>query len=217
MTGPRRSTVLLVVAALGLAAGCGIQPDETPRRLTVSTTTTVPRPTTTSGNTATALYVTRNGTVVPVTRELPDQQARTVLDALVRLRPPDVGVKGATNAVPTGTEVLSANRTSARSGSTLAVDLSGRFDRVVGPSRQLAVAQLVMTATGLPGIQKVRFSIDGKPVTVPTPTKGDAAEVTACDVRSLLADPDAPDSAGLSARSAARLTERSDALEASCN
>ena len=183
----RRAVAALVAAALSVAAGCGIQPDDAPRPLTVSTTTTVPRPTTTSGTTATALYVTRNGTVVPVTRELPDQQPRTVLDALVRL----------------------ADR-------TLAVDLSGRFNRVVGPSRQLAVAQLVMTATGLPGIQKVRFSIDGQPVTVPTPAKGDAAEVTACDVRSLLADPDAPDSAGLSARSAARLTERSDALESSC-
>ena len=215
MTLRRRAAALVAVASLS-AAGCGIQTDDAPRRLTVSTTTTVARPTTTSGTTATALYVTRNGTVVPVTRELPDQQPRTVLDALVRLRPPDVGVKGATNAVPTGTEVLAANRTGARSGSTLAVDLSGRFNRVVGPSRQLAVAQLVMTATGLPGIQKVRFSIDGKPVTVPTPAKGDAAEVTACDVRSLLADPDAPDSAGLSARSAARLTERSDALAATC-
>jgi len=217
VTARHLCAALLAVAALAVTAGCGIQTDDTPRPLTVSTTTTVPRPTTTSGNTATALFVTRNGTVVPVTRELPDQQPRTVLDALVQLRPPDVGVKGATNAVPAGTEVLSANRTSARSGGTLAVDLSGRFDRVVGPSRQLAVAQLVMTATGLPGVQKVRFSIDGKPVAVPTPAKGDATEVTACDVRSLLADPDATDRAGLSARSAARLTERSDALEASCS
>ncbi len=216
MNAPRRAVVVLAVAALTTLAGCGIQTDDAPRPLTVSTTTTVPRPTTTSGNSATALFVTRSGTVVPVTKELPDQQARTVLDALVRLRPPDVGVKGASNAVPTGTEVLSVSRTGARSGSTLVVDLSGRFDRVVGPSRQLAVAQLVMTATGLPGVQKVRFSIDGNPVTVPTPEKGDAAEVTACDVRSLLADPDSPDSAGLSARSAARLTERSDALESSC-
>ena len=216
MSARRGAVVAMALVAVVAATGCGIQTDDTPRRLPVSTTTTVPRPTTTSGNTATALFVTRNGAIVPVTRELPDQQPRTVLDALVGLRPPDVGVKGASNAVPTGTKVLSANRTSARSGSTLAIDLSGQFNRVVGPSRQLAVAQLVITATGLPGIQKVRFSIDGQPINVPTPAKGDAAEVTACDVRSLLADPDAPDSAGLSARSAARLTERSDALEASC-
>ncbi len=214
MTGRRRAVALALLAVAVTA--CGIETDDAPRRLAVSTTTTVPRPTTTSGNTATALFVTRGGTVVPVTRELPDQQARTVLDALVRLRPPDVGVRGATNAIPTGTEVLGTTRAADRTGGTLSVDLSSRFDRVVGPSRQLAVAQLVMTATGLTGVGKVRFSIEGTPVTVPTPEKGDAAEVTACDVRSLLADPDSPDSAGLSARSAARLTERSDALEATC-
>ncbi|MFM7062925.1 MAG: GerMN domain-containing protein [Actinomycetes bacterium] len=216
MSAGRRAVVVLVVALLAVATSCGIQADGAPRPLTVSTTTTLPRPTTTAGNTATALFVTRDGTVVPVTRELPDQQAQTVLDALVGLRPPDVGVRGASNAVPSGTEVRSAVRTGARGGSVLAVDLSSRFDRVVGPSRQLAVAQLVMTATGLPGVQTVRFSIDGSPVTVPTPERGDAAEVTACDVRSLLADPDSPESAGLSARSAARLTERSDALEQEC-
>ena len=216
MTARRWCTAALVLLVVA-ATSCGIETDETPRRLAVSTTTTQPRPTTTSGSTATALFVTRGGTVVPVTRELPDQQARTVLDALVRLRPPDVGVKGASNAIPTGTEVLGATRAGARSGSTLVVDLSSRFDRVVGPSRQLAVAQLVMTATGLPGVERVRFSIDGTPVTVPTPARGDAAEVTACDVRSLLADPDSPDSAGLSARSAARLTERSDQLETTCS
>ena len=212
----RRAGTAALLLAVAATTACGIQTDSSPRRLSVSTTTTVPRPTTTSGTTATALYVTRNGDVVPVTRELPDQAARTVLDALVRLRPPDVGVKGASNAIPLGTEVLSALRSGGRSGTVLTVDLSGRFDRVVGPSRQLAVAQLVLTATGLPGVKLVRFSIDGKPVTVPTPKKGDAAEVTACDVASLLADPDSTESAGLSARSAARLTERSDELKAAC-
>ena len=86
----------------------------------------------------------------------------------------------------------------------------------MGPSRQLAVAQLVLTATGLPGVRTVQFSIDGKPVTVPTPTRGDVGAVTACDVATLLADPDSPESAGLSARSAARLTERSDQLASTC-
>ncbi len=53
-------------------------------------------------------------------------------------------------------------------GKTAAVDLTGSFGNDTGVrDRRLAVAQLVFTATQLPGIDQVRLLLDGKAVDVP--------------------------------------------------
>lgn len=212
-TAVRAVAMAVAAVAVVVAAGCGVGVDEQPRALGVTTTTSVaPQPATTDGVESSSLYVVRDDRVLPFTRELADQLPRTVLDALVTTRAEDVPVAGASTAVPAGTTVLGTRL----EGGTLTVDLSRRFGRVVGPARQAAVAQIVLTLTELPGVERVRFEVAGDPVTVPTPDQGDADVVDECDMAPLLADPDSEDSAGLSARSAARLTARSDELRTNC-
>ena len=57
-----------------------------------------------------------------------------------------------------------------RDGSLLTVDLTN-FS-VEGPGQTAAVAQIVYTATDLPGVGSVRLLINGKSVAVPLDDKG---------------------------------------------
>ncbi|HPU39618.1 MAG TPA: hypothetical protein PLS63_08600, partial [Microthrixaceae bacterium] len=57
-------------------------------------------------------------------------------------------------------------------------------------------------------VSRVRFKVDGKPVQVATPTRGDATTVTACDYASLLGDPAELAKSGLSNLSMQQLDER---------
>ncbi|WP_328437225.1 GerMN domain-containing protein [Streptomyces sp. NBC_00444] len=69
---------------------------------------------------------------------------------------------GRTTAIPSGTTLNSVvvNRHVAT------VDLSGRYDDGGGSlSMRARLAQVVFTATRFPAIEKVRFELDGKPVT----------------------------------------------------
>jgi spore germination protein GerM len=48
------------------------------------------------------------------------------------------------------------------------VAVTREFTGLGGGNQQLAVAQIVWTVTEFPGVQQVRFSIDGQPLEVPT-------------------------------------------------
>ena len=50
---------------------------------------------------------------------------------------------------------------------TATVDLGGSFHATTWPSRIIAVAQIVYTATEQPGVTRVRFELKGQPVDVP--------------------------------------------------
>lgn len=68
-----------------------------------------------------------------------------------------------TTAIPSGTKL----RSIAVSGKVATVDLSGRYDDGAGAaSAKARLAQVVFTATRFAGVDKVRFELDGKPVTV---------------------------------------------------
>ncbi len=67
-----------------------------------------------------------------------------------------------TNAIPPTSQVLNASL----DGGVLDLDLSD-LGAVEGSGQRLAAAQIVYTATALPGIAGVRFSIDGEPASVP--------------------------------------------------
>ncbi|MFD5256333.1 GerMN domain-containing protein [Streptomyces bobili] len=69
---------------------------------------------------------------------------------------------GRTTAIPSGTTLHSIV---VRHG-VATIDLSGRYDDGGGSlSMQARLAQVVFTATRFPSIEKVRFELDGKPVT----------------------------------------------------
>ena len=207
------ATVLAALAALvAVVAGCSIGTDSSPRGLAVSTTTTVADSAPTSGGAAAVLYYVGDGKLVPVSQSLPDRRLGTVLSALLETPEPIGGLGGLGSSIPTGTELLGLQI----DGDTVAVNLSKEFENVVGPSRQQAIAQLVMTATEFPEIDSLRFLVDGKPIQVTSPTQGDTTTVGACDYESLLPTADEARLAALDAAAVERLNLRRNNLSQRC-
>jgi hypothetical protein len=204
--------LLTVPALLGVAAGCGISSDSSPRALDVSTTTTEPVASPTSGLAAAVVYYLADDRLVPVSRSIPDQEIGTVLNAL--LEPPDdldIG-DAITTSIPTGTEL----RRLESSGDTLLVDLSGDVENLAGPARQQAIGQIVMTATEFPDVARVRFSIDGQPIQVTSPARGDVDVVDRCDFASLILSSETARAEGLSQETITRLDQLATDLDRRC-
>lgn len=171
----------LVAALLVTAAACGVAVDDEPRRLHVpETTTTVVAPPST-GRFSTVLYYVSEGDLLPVVRDLPDRTLQSILTAL--LDPPAESLEGLGTSIPAGTTLLDLQR----DRNQIAIDLSASFDNVVGQSRQQAIGQIVLTVTELTDIEVVRFMVEGEPVSVGSPVRGDTPEVTACDFAPMLA------------------------------
>lgn len=167
-----------------LALGCSIRADRDPRALPISTTTTsVPTVTPTVGGSEAAVFYVMDGQLIPVLVSMPDHRVSTALTAL--LDKPDKSVERAklTTSIPVGTKISDAT---VSDDGTLTIDLSRDFENVVGPARQQALGQIVMTVSDFPEVDSVRFEIDGDPLQVATPSRGDVSSVTDCDYRTLL-------------------------------
>jgi spore germination protein GerM len=171
----------LVVAALGLS-GCGIPPDDSATLAAPDsvpfdllgdapsvTATTLPFAQTEKAT----LFLVQGERLAPVQRELPAPvSVESVLEALV--------------AGPTSTEVQLGLRTAllttpglVRSGGVTGgiatIDLGQPFTEIAGRDQIVALAQIVSTVTGLPGVGRVRFTLGGNPVGI---LRGDGAVTT---------------------------------------
>ncbi|MFE2542095.1 GerMN domain-containing protein [Actinacidiphila glaucinigra] len=71
-------------------------------------------------------------------------------------------------AIPSGT----ALRSLAVRDRVATVDLSGRYDDAPGASADARLAQVVFTATRFPGVERVRFRVDGRPAAGLGPAAG---------------------------------------------
>ncbi len=199
--------------ALVATTSCAITADDEPRALAVTTTTTTEPATPTVGGSTAVLWMLDDGQLVPLSLSLPDHMVSTVLGALFDpSSDTDEQHRGLTSSVPVDARLEDVEL----NGGTLTVNMSEEFDNVVGPSRQQAIAQIVLTATEFPNIERVRFEVDGEPVQVATPTRGDAGTVTACDYVSLLADPTNTTQSTVDDDTRERLAERTATLETTC-
>lgn len=175
-----------LVTAVGVATllGCGIGTDDQPRALPVSTsTTTTTTPADAGGGNdraAAVLWFVSGSDLVPVSAGLPDRELGTVFDEL--LAPSDATLGRLASSIPSGTQLrnLSLDR------GVLDINLSSEFQNLAGPARQQAIAQMVLTATEASGVESVEFSVEGQPIRVSSPERGDVTTVTACDFASLL-------------------------------
>lgn len=208
---PRR---LLLAAVAGLAtmwsASCGIGLDEQPRAIEQPqrTSTTVESPV--AGVVDSTLYFVGDGMLMPVLQEVPDASIASDIAALVK---PDAAASqryGLTSSFPAGTKVLGVEQ----SGSRVTVDLSQEFDNVVGLARQQAIGQMVLTVTQHDSIRSLSFDVNGRPLSVASPARGDRLDVNACDYSTLLATPDQALDAGLPAAAIQQLEARYDELRA---
>lgn len=197
------------MACVLVAAGCGVEPDESPRPLEAeaSTTTVVDSPT--DGQLSTMLYYVREGRLLPLDRELPDRTTSTVINALTQS--PSPAVEGVGTSLPAGTQVIET----VRGGDRLVVNLSPDFDTVVGLSRQQAIGQMVMSISRGP-THDVQFQLDGRPLTVSSPSRGDTTVVDQCDFVGLLAVPGSAAAQGLPPSSIQELERRHAELGEEC-
>ena len=180
---PRAAPVAVLAALVTLATGCGVPVDRGPTALprrgvpfdllapetpTSSTSTQPPQ----VAVTVQVYLLAPTGHVAAVNRDVPvPAPLTTVLGALVDGPTNAEASAGLQTAIPTQTQVLSATV----AGGTATVDLGGPFGQLVGQAQIDAVAQVVFTATALPGVTGVAFELSGQPVDVPTASGADVS------------------------------------------
>jgi Sporulation and spore germination len=168
-------TALLVAGFISLA-GCGVPVDKQPSALSrhgIPFDLLQPNPSTTTATTAPSplevpiqiFLIGPTGHLASVTRDVsgstPD--LATVLEALVAGPTDAESARGLQSALTTQTTVLAATI----AGGVATVNLGGTFGQLVGPPEIQAVAQVVFTASALPGVTGVTFELSGQPVEVP--------------------------------------------------
>jgi len=173
----RAAVVAGALASLAALASCGVPIDSGPKALArgnvpfgllrpSSTTTTSPSaaPVTVS---VVIYLLAANGQLSAAAREVPVPAPLTaILGALVDGPTNAEAAAGLQSAVPSQTQVISASV----AGGIATVDLGGTFAQLVGTPEIEAVAQIVFTATAVPGVSGVSFELNGQQVAVPTAT-----------------------------------------------
>jgi spore germination protein GerM len=178
---------VLVVAAAACNPGDQDQPDAIDRRdvpfeLLDTTSTTRSEPVSPAAQTIT-LYFVAGDRLVPIARTLEGPvDAALLLQDLLEGPTTEEATIGVETAIPTRTRIRGVSQ----SGRTLTIRLSSDLAQI-GDDATQAIGQLVLTATTVPGVDRVRFVVDGTPVQVPTGdgTLADRA-VGPDDYRSLL-------------------------------
>jgi spore germination protein GerM len=158
--------------------GCGIPPDDhatlaAPGSVPFDLLGQAPSVTATTLNSSpterATLFLVQGERLAPVQRELPAPvSVESVLEALA--------------AGPTATEVELGLRTALLapglmrsggvSGGIATIDLGQPFTEISGRDQIVALAQIVSTVTGLPGVGRASFTLEGNPVGI---LRGDGA------------------------------------------
>ncbi len=110
------------------------------------------------------IYFARDQHLVATTRKLgSDSSLSRLLDALGRGPNRNEVDAGLRSALPDESRFpdVSVSR------GTATIDLDPRFTALSGEDQVIALAQLVYTVTGRPGVGLVRFTLDGQPTDVP--------------------------------------------------
>jgi hypothetical protein len=169
-----RVPALALLALLGVvAAGCGGG-----SRPAAATTASEPAGRSTTAPAATVAaslvvraYLLRDGVVAPVGRVVPRTQAvaRAALEQLIQGPTAAERDAGLATDVPSGVTVLGLTV----AGGTAVVDLSRPFARGGEATISPRLAQVVYTLTQFPTISRVRFELDGDPLTGVTDGHGE--------------------------------------------
>ncbi len=175
---------LAVAVAGGAVSGCGIpaEDDATLARaedvpfdllaeIPETTSSTVASPAGSSTTKAT-IFLVQGERLAPVERDVPaPPTGEGVVEALERGPTRSEAALGLRSAL-VGNDVM---RSIGISGGIASVDLGTGFTDIVGRDQIMALAQIVSTVTGLPGVGRVAFTLEGVPVGVP---RGDGAVTT---------------------------------------
>ncbi len=187
--------VLLVGLGL-LGAACSVPEDSSPRALDYSRLpddlATTPEPTEPSPLITQEVQfylIDDNNLLHPTTRDVASPAGpATVLEALLSAPNETETDQALSTALPAEVEVVSVDIDRSRDLVTVALKSEVFEERLEGETRQLAVAQLVFTATHITGATRFLLWLNDNPVPLPTDDGESEAPVTRNDFRSV--DPD---------------------------
>lgn len=189
-----RARFLTVVAVLALATGaCGVRTDSEPRRIDPETVPfglldrTQGAPDAPAGADHLALYFVGSDRLVEVSRATVGPLGpRGALQQLLRGPTRQERAAGLTTALPS----RAAATFHALRGPVAVVQLAAEFQDGTIPNQVTALSQIVYTLTAIDGIERVRFLVNDRPVSVPR-ADGSIAEqpVTRDDYAALLSTP----------------------------
>lgn len=117
-----------------------------------------------------SVFLEHEGGLVELDRAVDDDDLGSVLDALAAGPTDDERVVGLSSALPPG----QVGEVSADRGVAL-VDLRDSFADLARADQVVAIAQIVFTLTGQPGIGRVSFTLEGESIELP---RGDGALTT---------------------------------------
>jgi spore germination protein GerM len=151
--------------------GCGVNPEGSPRQIDeerLPAALQVEHASTTTVGTALVplqVWFVRDNHLVPVSHqvEVPLTASKAVADLV--LGPTDAEAASLRSAIPDPQVIVEATVTDG----TATVDLAEEFNQVPTADQVLAIGQLVLTLTGLDGIDQVRFRLGQIDVAVPLP------------------------------------------------
>ncbi|MGX5654569.1 GerMN domain-containing protein [Geodermatophilus nigrescens] len=193
-----RAAVLPVLLALLVAAGCGVPTGEAPTTIPASDvphglgspTSAAPAPEATEPGAGRpqVLLVGPDDTLVPRGREVTGDVPDRLDDLLAGLAAGPTAEEreaGLSTALPPDVTLSVAEV----DGGTVTVDLGGT-GAPSGRESRTAVAQIVLTATSVPGVTAVLLTSDGTPVEAPLPAgELTSAPLTAQDYAGFLGSP----------------------------
>ncbi|MGY1683127.1 GerMN domain-containing protein [Geodermatophilus sp. SYSU D01176] len=199
----RRTRVSAAAVLLAGLAGCGVPtgapaeaiPDsQVPPGLTSPAATSAPASTPEPVPDPARIHLVRgDDALVPRAREVTgssrEERLEYLLDHLADgPTPVELGEQLST-ALPPDVELSVADVTAG----TATIDISGATQAPSGWASRLAVAQLVLTAASVPGVDGVLLTLDGQPVEAPLPSGALTTRVlTAADYAALLPTGAAP-------------------------
>ena len=161
----------MVLAFTVMFAGCGIPIDDRSRPLAgdqipSSVPVAAPPPAPPAGDLSLSLelFLIRGSQLAAVNRQVPTPlTADKALTEIVRGPTPPERLRGLRSALPRSVRLLGTV-----AHDVPLIDVTESLTGVDGEEQILALAQLVFTLTGLPGVNGVSFARDGRPVEVPT-------------------------------------------------
>lgn len=157
--------ILLILVACGIPADEGARPlsdDEVPP--SVPGQATSPPSATASPNVASLeLFFVMDSRMVPIRRLAPGSSIEDALAGLVNGPSAAERSQGVRTALVGGVRLAETDR-----GAVPVVDVAESVAQLEGEEQILALAQIVFTLTGMPGVRGVSFALAGREVEVPT-------------------------------------------------
>jgi spore germination protein GerM len=172
MTG-RCGAILIVALSGALATGCGVPTDDEASSIPAERvpygllepelTPSVPTSEVPEAARSVDVYFVREDQLAPMPRSVRQVEPARLLAALLAGPSSDEEAQGVRSAVTPDGSVGSVRG----EAGIVDVDLGTDFTELATAEQRLALAQLVFTLTEAPTIEAVRFTLDGRPTSVP--------------------------------------------------